>query len=34
MESPLLGSGLQFPTSEELPCSDNPPVDDENQGTI
>jgi Uma2 family endonuclease len=34
MESPLLDSDLRLPSSEELPCSDDTPVDNENQNTI
>jgi len=34
MESPLLDSDMLLPTSEDLPCSDDTPVDNENQNTI
>ncbi len=34
MESPLLDSDWQLPTSEDLPCSDDTPVDNENQNTL
>lgn len=34
MESPLLDSDLRLPSSEELPCSDDTPVDNENQNTL
>ncbi len=34
MESPLLDSDLRLPSSEELPCSDDTPVDNEYQNTI
>ena len=34
MSSPLLDSEIRLPTSEELPDSDETPVDNENQNTI
>jgi Uma2 family endonuclease len=34
MEPDLIDSDLRLPTSEELPCSDDTPVDNENQNTI
>jgi hypothetical protein len=38
MQPPLTGPGvdpeLRLPTSEELPCSDDTPVDNEYQNTI
>ena len=34
MQQPLIEPDLQLPTSEELPCSDDTPVDNENQNTI
>lgn len=34
MSSYLVDPEQQLPTSEELPCSDDTPVDNENQNTI
>jgi Uma2 family endonuclease len=34
MKSDLIDPKLRLPTSEELPCSDDTPVDNENQNTI
>ena len=34
MQQPLIEPDLQLPTSEELPCSDDTPVDNENQNTL
>jgi hypothetical protein len=34
MPSDLINPNLRLPTSEELPCSDDTPVDNENQNTI
>jgi len=34
MDSPLLDADLHLPTSEDLPCSDDTPVDNENQNTL
>lgn len=34
MPSHLIDSDLRLPTSEELPCSDDTPVDNENQNTL
>jgi Uma2 family endonuclease len=34
MQPHLIDPDLQLPTSEELPCSDDTPVDNENQNTI
>ena len=34
MQQRLLDPDIQLPTSEELPCSDDTPVDNENQNTI
>jgi Uma2 family endonuclease len=34
MQPHLIDSDTQLPTSEELPCSDDTPVDNENQNTI
>ena len=34
MQPHLIDSDIRLPTSEELPCSDETPVDNENQNTI